>query len=120
MSLIKQMHYEWVTCDNVVDGDTIDCTIDLGFYVYTAQRLRLLRVDTPEINSKDPDEREAALRAKRFLQDILIGKSNISVMTTKQEKYGRFLAEVFLREEDGSFTSVNDLLLDNGMAKAYK
>lgn len=76
----------------VVDGDTIDVDVDLGFHVYTRQRLRLLRVDTPEVRGK---EREEGLKYKAFVEYRLPVGSNVIVQSYKTGKYGRYLAEVW-------------------------
>lgn len=72
-----------------VDGDTIDVEIDLGFYNFSRQRLRLLGIDTPERGQPGYSE------AKQFVQDQLAG-NQFTVRTEKAGKYGRFLAEVIL------------------------
>lgn len=113
------MFFRNVKVDRVLDGDTIDVFIDLGFHIKIKQRLRLSGLDTEELNSSDQQKRELARLAKEFLIDSLLGKDNICIYTIKTEKYGRYLAEVYFEESDGSLTSVNDLLLDNGLAKAY-
>ena len=110
------MFFEHIKILNVVDGDTLDVEIDLGFSIKVKQRLRLSRINTPELRSSDPDLKAKALLAKNFLNDSLVDKSNICLYTIKTEKYGRYLAEVYLKEVDGSLTSINDLLLDNGLA----
>lgn len=113
------MHFDNVKIIRIVDGDTLDVEIDLGFSIKIKQRLRLSGVNTNELHATDASLRESANRAKLFMEDALIGKDNVSIFTTKPEKYGRYLAEVFLKEQDGSFTSVNDMLLDNGLAQVY-
>lgn len=99
----------------VVDGDTIDCIVDLGFYITANIRFRLLGVDTPETNSKDPVIKAIALNAKDFIAKQLLNKS-VVVEVTKTDKYGRWLAKVF--EEDTQL-SINEQLITLGYAKAY-
>jgi len=60
-----------VTVKRVVDGDTLDLEFDLGFKVSTRQRVRLARIDTPELRSKDRQERVRALKAKEYVENRL-------------------------------------------------
>jgi micrococcal nuclease len=79
----------------VVDGDTIDVTIDLGFSIQHIIRLRLYGIDTPEKTSKDSNERLAANLATKRISELIEGKI-VTVKTHKgSDKYGRYLAEVF-------------------------
>jgi micrococcal nuclease len=99
----------------VVDGDTIDCIVDLGFYITANIRFRLLGVDTPETNSKDPALKSIAINAKDFVSKQLLNKS-VVVEVTKTDKYGRWLAKVF---ESDTQPSINEQLITLGYAKAY-
>lgn len=101
---------------NVVDGDTIDVTIDLGFNIFTNMRLRLNGVDTKETNSKILEERELAAKAKHFIIDMTLGKG-VMLETFKPDKYGRYLANVYLMDLDN--TSINQKLIENGLAVPY-
>jgi micrococcal nuclease len=100
----------------VVDGDTLDLEVDLGFDVNVKMRFRLAGIDTPELKSKDATERLTALEAKQFVQDFLANKP-LKVLTSKdkQEKYGRYLATVFVVGGE----NLNVALLDNKLAKPY-
>ena len=100
----------------VVDGDTIDVLVDMGFSIFHKTRLRLARVDTPELNSSDSAEREEAKIAKQWVIDYCLNK-DIFFETTGKGKYGRYLAEIFT--VDNTEKSINDLLLENGLAKLY-
>lgn len=102
---------------NVVDGDTLDCEIQLGFYVAATHRLRLLRVDTAELNSRDPLERAKALEAKQFLIEQVLNRVAV-IQTFKADSFGRFLAEVYY-EIDGVQLNLNDELLKAGLAKEW-
>jgi micrococcal nuclease len=97
---------------NVVDGDTIDLDIDLGFYSHTMQRIRLSGLDTKELNSKDEAERELAKTAKAFVEQF--NGREATIKSFKQDKYGRFLGEVFV---DG--VSINAELLNKNLAIVY-
>ena len=114
------MIFNAVKVTKIVDGDTIDVLIDLGFCIVIKQRLRLSNVNTPEMHDPDPIKREAAQRAKDYLTDVLLGKPVIIVTEKTTEKYGRYLAEVFLENSDKSLFSINDSLLDLGYAIEYQ
>jgi len=101
-------------CVNVVDGDTIDCEVDLGFHAYVKIRFRLSRINTPELNSPIEAVRARALEAKKFVELNVLNKT-IEIVSFKTEKYGRFLAEVFYSE-----TNLNDELLARGLADKYE
>ena len=100
----------------VVDGDTVDVDIDLGFGITRRERVRLAGVNTPELHSKDAGEQEAARGAKAFVVDWLAPLSEVFLRTEKErEKYGRYLAEVL----SPSGESLNILLVQSGMASPY-
>jgi len=101
----------------VVDGDTVDLRIDLGFKVFTEQRFRLAGINAPELHSKDPAERERGKAATEHLKTLIMGEGQLVVTTTldKQEKYGRFLARI----TNGSGEDVNGEMVKAGHAKLY-
>ena len=94
----------------VIDGDTLDLFIDLGFKVGFNTRLRMIGIDTPEKNFP------YGKVVKAYLQEILEGNT-ILLDVTKKDKYGRYLGVVYLNKNDGQ--SVNDKLIEINMAKAY-
>lgn len=98
---------------NVVDGDTIDVAIDLGFEVTVNTRMRLNGVDTPEKNDSDPVKRAAAQAATSYVKNMLEGKYVI-LESFRKDKYGRYLADVYV---DGF--KLNDKLITEGHAVAY-
>lgn len=106
---------------HVVDGDTVDLTVSLGFDMTFKGRFRLVGINTPE--SYGPDACDAGRAAKQYLIDTLKVGTVVIVKTSKdkKEKYGRFLAEVFLVGEGGqpAPSSVNQMMIDAGHAKAY-
>jgi micrococcal nuclease len=98
----------------VIDGDTVEATVDCLFDIHIDQTLRLFGINMPEIHSKVETERKAAEAAKARLKDLVEGKI-IKIMSYKEkEKYGRYLAELIV---DG--VNVNELLIKEGLAKAY-
>ena len=100
--------------EKVVDGDTIEVTIDIGFHLTTRRRLRLLRVNTAEIHASEDAERAKANTAKERMIELLTGK-DIFIKTEKSDSFGRFLAEVWLGD-----LNVNDWLLAEGLARPFK
>lgn len=105
----------------VVDGDTFDADVDVGFYVTMRLRLRLVGVDTAELNSKDPTERELANKAKLFVEQALMAdpKPAIIIKTSKADSFGRWLAAVTYTVQD-STKNLAEELLANGYAVPYK
>lgn len=99
----------------VVDGDTVDAAVDLGFYVTTTVRFRLYGIDTAEVNDKDPTQRVLAQQAKQFTTEKLLDKQ-VVMQTYKTDKYGRWLAEIYLPTEE---KSVNAQLLEANLALPY-
>ncbi len=99
---------------SVIDGDTIVVDIMLGFDIVFRTPLRLYEVYAPEIRGA---EREAGLKAKYFLEDLLPAGSLIRIETIKdrKEKYGRYLAKIYKKEADEEIY-VNQLLVDKGFA----
>ena len=103
----------------VVDGDTIDVDIDLGFNISYSQRVRLAGIDTPESRTKDKAEKVLGLEVKQRLKDILTNASIVVIRTQKPdstEKYGRVLGWLFV---DGAEKSVNEALIADGYAWSY-
>lgn len=104
--------YDAIVTD-VIDGDTIDCAVDLGFTVSVNVRFRLYGLDTMETRDKDETKKELGLKAKLLAGDVLVG-NHVQLRSHKTDKYGRWLAEVFI---DGK--SFNQRLLDEGLAVPY-
>jgi len=103
----------------VVDGDTIDVDIDLGFNIAYSQRVRLAGIDTPESRTTNKMEKALGLEVKQRLKDILAKASVVVIRTQKPdstEKYGRVLGWLFV---DGAEQSVNDALIADGYAWGY-
>lgn len=103
----------------VVDGDTIDVIIDLGFSILYASRVRLAGIDTPESRTSDKFEKELGLESKKYLADRIKAAKNVVIRTEKldsSEKYGRILAWVYL---DGESNSINNQMIQKGYAWGY-
>ena len=103
----------------VVDGDTIDVEIDLGFDISFSSRVRLAGIDTPESRTTDKMEKALGLEAKSFLKNAIDSAKTVVIKTEKMdssEKYGRILGWVFL---DGSDKSINEEMIAAGHAWGY-
>lgn len=105
--------------DDVVDGDTLDLSVDLGFGVFYKMRVRLYGVNTPETRTTDSVEKAAGLAAKDFTKQWAKNNPEIYVKTIKdkKEKFGRILAEVY--PDDSGSDTLNKQLIANGLAKEY-
>jgi len=105
----------------VVDGDTVDVDIDLGFdIVLRDQRIRLYGIDTPESRTSDKEEKKYGLYAKNYLKSAL-GKTG--VIRTKKDgrgKFGRILGEFIIYDaETDSYRSVNAMMIEKHIAVEY-
>ena len=105
--------------ENVVDGDTIDVLIDLGFDILFASRVRLAGIDTPESRTKDVAEKTLGLESKEYLKKHLKDAKSVIIKTEKMdssEKYGRILGWLYI---NGDTESVNDKMINDGYAWGY-
>ena len=102
--------------DRVVDGDTVDAMIDLGFDTWVHKRIRLLGIDAPETRTRDLDEKVQGLATKERLTGILEAAEGMFVLHSHGVgKYGRCLGTIMVGEEN-----INELLLAEGLAEVYK
>ena len=111
--------YEYVAkLDRVVDGDTCDAMIDLGFNTWVKKRIRFKGVDTWECRTRDLDEKKKGLAAKAFTKNLLENSDDgkFALRSHGVGKYGRVLGELFVK---GETKSLNDLLIENGHAYEY-
>jgi micrococcal nuclease len=103
----------------VVDGDTIDVVIDLGFDISFTSRVRLAGIDTPESRTKDLAEKALGLESKKYLADRIKAAKNVVIRTEKinsSEKFGRILGWLYL---DGESNSINHEMIEKGYAWGY-
>ena len=99
---------------DVYDGDTLRADVDLGFFTWIRnEQFRLARLDAPEVRG---DERDDGLVTRDRLRELVLDK-NVIIETEKKGKYGRYIAELFLEDDDGALVNVNDLLLAEGLAE---
>lgn len=98
----------------VVDGDTLDLSIDLGFDIWTTQRVRLLGIDTPETHTLNLQEKALGVQAKAMVEGLIKTSLMVKVQTTKGDKYGRMLVTLFVDS-----VNVNEALIAAGYAWRY-
>ena len=113
--------YEYrVDIVKVVDGDTVDVDIDLGFGVMlNDERVRMMGIDTPESRTKDLAEKKLGLEAKEYLKYKIKDAKSIKIKTEKMdssEKYGRILGWLFI---DDQSVSINEQMISDGYAWGY-
>ena len=109
--------------NRVVDGDTIDVTIDLGFEIYKKERVRVAGVDTPEKRTRDLEEKALGIDAtnylKKKLEDTIAGDDELTIRTELKGgmgKYGRLLGWLYIGEDD---VSINEQMIAEGYAWSY-
>ena len=109
--------------NRVLDGDTIDVTIDLGFDLFKKERVRIAGVDTPEKRTRDLEEKALGLDAtnwlKKKLEDTIAGDEELIIRTELKGgvgKYGRLLGWLYIGED---LISLNELMIDEGYAWEY-
>ena len=116
----KQVKKHGYSCKlvRVVDGDTCDAMIDLGFDTWVKKRIRFYGVDTWESRTRNKEEKVKGLAAKAYTKDLLENSDDgkFSIISHGVGKYGRVLGELFVK---GYETSVNELLKENGHASEY-
>ena len=103
----------------VVDGDTIDADIDLGFDISLTKRIRLAGIDTPESRTTDAKEKALGLEVKEWLKHRLDGAKDILIKTElpdSTEKYGRIIGHLYI---NGETTSINNQMVAEGYAWEY-
>jgi micrococcal nuclease len=111
--------YRIKSVSKIVDGDTIDADIDLGFDISLTKRIRLAGVDTPESRTTDVEEKKLGLDAKDWLKNRLQFAKDILIKTElpdSTEKYGRIIGHLFINGED---KSLNNQMISEGYALAY-
>ena len=116
-----ELNYQYrAKLGRVVDGDTMDVVIDLGFYVELRERVRLAELNTPEIYRvpKDSEEYKKGMEAKEYVEKRLKENGNELIIETKKRgKWRRWLATIYLND---SSKTLNEELVENGMAEPVK
>ena len=109
--------------DRVVDGDTVDALIDVGFDIWFKKRIRFKGVDTWESRTRNLEEKALGLKAKARTKELLEKVSSKSgyfrIKSYGLGKYGRVLADIFIVDKDGKQWNVNETLISEGHAYVY-
>jgi len=109
--------------DRVVDGDTIDAMIDVGFDIWVKKRIRYMGIDTWESRTRDLEEKakglEAKARNKELLMEVSAKSGYFRLKSHGVGKYGRVLGEIFIQDVDGKQYNINEQLKAEGHAYEY-
>ena len=109
--------------ERVVDGDTIDALIDVGFDIWFKKRIRFMGLDTWESRTRDLEEKKlgklAKERTRQLLEDVSSKSGYFRVKSHGLGKYGRVLGEIFIMDKDGKQWNVNETLISEGHAYVY-
>ena len=108
--------YKIKKIQRIIDGDTIDVEIDLGFGITLSHRVRLKDIDAAETRTKDLKEKAEGLMAKEWLEKELSKPGEWIIETTKDDKYGRILGTLYLV---GDPVTLNERMLNEGIAEPY-
>ena len=117
MKLENKLYHYNAEVTRVVDGDTVDAFVDLGFDMHSKQRVRLYGINTPECRTRDKEEKKAGLAAKARLVEMLKENKNKCVIKTrldKKGKFGRVLGVLYVNDCD-----LNTQLVIEGYAEKY-
>ena len=115
LSLGERMYYYKIELLRVVDGDTVDVRIDLGFNVWHKCRVRLMGINAPESRTRDKEEKKRGLAAKQWLINTLdSAQADIEMRSHGSGKYGRILGEIYIND-----ININQLMVSEGHAIKY-
>ena len=110
--------------ERVVDGDTIDALIDVGFDIWVKKRIRYSGIDTWESRTRDLAEKakglEAKVRNKELLMEVSSKSGYFRLKSHGVGKYGRVLGEIFIEDKDGKQYNINKTLISEGHAYKYE
>ena len=110
--------------ERVVDGDTIDALIDVGFDIWVKKRIRYKGIDTWESRTRDLDEKKMGLAAKARNKELLEKVSEkpgyFRLKSYGVGKYGRVLGEIFIQDSEGKQYNINETLISEGHAYVYE
>ena len=108
--------YKIKRIERIIDGDTVDISIDLGFNLTTIQRIRLKGINAAETRTKDLEEKAKGMAAKEWLEKELSKEGEWVIQTTKEDKYGRMLGTLYLV---GDPVTVNERMLNEAIAVPF-
>ena len=115
--MINNLYTYKATVNRVVDGDTAELTIDLGFTVQWKSTCRFYGINTPELNSRDVEVKQKAKDARQFVENQLPKGTKVLIVSRELDKYGRPLVDIYYGE---NFTNhINQELVDKQLAVTY-
>lgn len=111
--------YRVRSVDRVIDGDTVDLVIDVGFSIFTTQRIRLAEINAPELRGGTAETKELARKAKSRVEELL-SSGDIFIKTEKDRtgKYGRYIGHIYVHK-DNTDINIGKVLLTEGLAVPY-
>ena len=114
--------YEYkIKVTRVVDGDTVDAELDLGFNIIYKERIRLMGIDTPESRTRNKVEKKLGLKSKARLKELISEHKGNIILTTAKEgkgKFGRILGSLVI-SDNGVEANLNDIMIAEGHAREY-
>ena len=108
--------YKIKKINRIIDGDTVDLDIDLGFGITLSHRVRLKGINAAETRTLDLEEKSEGIKARLWLEKELAREGEWIIETYKEDKYGRILGTLYLV---GDPVTVNERMLNEGIAKPY-
>ena len=109
-----------VKVQRVVDGDTVDVSVDLGFDIWHNARVRMMGIDTPESRTRNLEEKALGLASKARLKELLKGKKiRLECSKEGKGKFGRILADIVTIDKEGNEININNRLIEEGHARPY-
>ncbi len=114
----KKLYFYKAHVVSVYDGDTCRVDIDLGLHVWVRdEKIRLARIDAPEIRG---EERQQGLASRDFLRQLILDRDiYLETIKDKKGKFGRYIGEIWVQDENGEYFNVNDRMVDEGFAEPY-
>jgi micrococcal nuclease len=116
--MVNNLYTYKATVVRVIDGDTAELIIDLGFTVQWKSTCRFYGINTPELRSKNADEKARAIAAKEFTKANLNEGSTVIIKSKDLDKYGRPLVDIYCGENNS--IHLNALLIEKGLAEILK
>ena len=114
----EKLYFYKAHVTKVYDGDTCHMDIDLGLHTWIhGQIIRLARIDAPELRK---DEREQGLKSRDYLRELILDKDIfLETKKDKKGKYGRYIGEIWILDDQSKYINVNDKMVTEGYAKPY-
>jgi len=117
--MVKSLYHYKAFVVSVYDGDTVKVDIDLGLHVtLKKEKIRLARINAPELRGEEHDE---GIKSRDFLRELVLEKEILlETIKDRKGKYGRYLGEIWIKDNEGKYFNVNDELVNKGFAEYKK